>query len=884
MRKYLLNSGIALTLALCSTYAVYADNVVYGVLPSWKGASTTSVDIDTITTDTVKLVTDKLFEEAAEVRCGVTAGTKYYAFGTTMDEGYNESYKLMSFNFTTGNLVSVAEYKYNQPGAQVSGMTYDKSADALYAIGTTISDEDDSYKTVIYKVNLATGELNEYKTLDGDYQSIVSDNNGGFYLQKNVTGAGWKTYANLYKVSADFDVTLAVENTTLATGYSYTNSMVASEDGNTVYLISGNTLFVFDVAGKTIAQKCVFTDNIVGASYGKSTEDGTAADQPEEPKAASKRFLTKVYTYDSEGELGAKPYSFAAYSSVPSIEDAYRKYSYYYNTDGKQVAMENTCRTKANDNDFSVVDVTKSVFDDKGYLTAKRIFQWGQYDLDEFCFKETANSETYTYNDNGQLIADSTSYKYNVYTYNEDGTLATKATYYRSTNQLSQSIAYSGYNEFGKPEQYVSDGAYDSFKYSGNIQYDEDGNKVEELQYTLVDDPMFPGEKMAKNIQYETWQYTDNILTEYNKSRFDADGNAVPDAKTTYMPVDGNWNDVMVYDSTCTNGKWYQEYPPMRQIYTDFTDMEEMTKVNVVAAKDESEINSVYLGISVPQLAWTKDCKFVIYRDCSPIDTVALFDIFDQDSELCIYRDKNVKNGTYDYFVQPIFSSGSEVGPLDEPGFDEPGFDDPGFGEDVTWEGYYVSNPVTVTFDTKLPAVEDLQFVGGEIKNAGTIFKPRNTYYADVKWTNPEDAEKYGFIRNSVYFVGAGVSELDIDDATADSAQVMLYDEDVKAYVMTRYQLGKAFSDTIDIKIKDIDAIVAGVDGVTVDGAVKATFAANVVTLSDNANVTVFSTNGQKVYEADNTVSVSLANLPKAVYVVVVEKNGKLNAYKYSVK
>ena len=61
-------------------------------------------------------------------------------------------------------------------------------------------------------------------------------------------------------------------------------------------------------------------------------------------------------------------------------------------------------------------------------------------------------------------------------------------------------------------------------------------------------------------------------------------------------------------------------------------------------------------------------------------------------------------------------------------------------------------------------------------------------------------------------------------------------------------------------------------------------YANNTITLSDNATVSVFAANGQKVYEENNVTSVSLNNLPAAAYIVCVEKNGNVNAYKYRVK
>ena len=127
------------------------------------------------------------------------------------------------------------------------------------------------------------------------------------------------------------------------------------------------------------------------------------------------------------------------------------------------------------------------------------------------------------------------------------------------------------------------------------------------------------------------------------------------------------------------------------------------------------------------------------------------------------------------------------------------------------------------------------------------------------------------------------LAEITKADSTKASVE-LAFEEDTEAYVVTSYALGYAISDTITVKIKDIDAIATGVEGVTVDGAVKATFAGNTITLSDNATVSVFAANGQKVYEKNNVTSVSLNNLPAAAYIVCVEKNGNVNAYKYRVK
>ena len=263
----------------------------------------------------------------------------------------------------------------------------------------------------------------------------------------------------------------------------------------------------------------------------------------------------------------------------------------------------------------------------------------------------------------------------------------------------------------------------------------------------------------------------------------------------------------------------------------------------------------------------------VIYRDCLPIDSVDLMDVYNEDYGMCTYQDKNLKNGTYTYFVQPIFSTSSE-GPLSADGE----------GDEREWTGYFTTNPIEVSVHTDLPAVTDLKLEGGKVETTGSFPYVQKTYSANLSWKNPEDAEKYGFVKNSIYFTDAAVAELDTTDIAANKATVGLYGDDVKVYIVTKYQLGKAISDTIDVKIKDIENYATGVAAVSMDGAVKATFAANVLTLSQNANVAVFAADGKKVFAQNRVNSVDLGTLAPATYIVCVEKNGKVDAYKYHVK
>lgn len=881
MKKYLLSSLFVLGLALYSTVAAWAENVVYGLMPSsTDGARTTSFDIDALGATALKITPEFAFENAEGFNCGTSVGDKYYAFVVNCGV---DAPAFVTLNFTTGKMVVVNDksFTYGKPGFGANGMAYDEANEKLYAI-EGVYDESLGAATKLYSVDTTNGTLTEVATLNDSYKAIASDHKGGFYLVKVVI-KDRKYYPVLYKVSADYKVTEAVANTTVNCSYTTFNSLVASKDGNTVYYVAGKSIFAFDVTAGTVEKKGDLNSNIAGVTFGKSSADGVAAENIPDDKPAAKRFLVMRRIYGSF--MGDVP------------DDVDFKRTYYYNVDGKEVGYANYGRLYTDlgtSDNFNIVDIAKPVFDENGNIVARNTYQWGQYDFLDYTFKKTPNCETYEYNEAGQLVSDTTSLYYHEYIYNENGTLSILNTYNKFTKKLSQSIKYT-YDEKGNVISYVSDGNSDYQKYNAEIDYDENGNKIEEYQYQVVDDPNMPGSTMNKSKQLESWKYVDNCLAEYQRFRYDDKGNAVPEFKTVYEPVvEGDYNDVYARDSSYfDNGKiskWMGESTYSRYTYADFTDMEKDTYMELTAEVDAKAYNTVNLKFTMPQLGGIQNCKFVIYRDCTPIDTLSFDDFVtnaDPETGLCTYQDKLLKNGTYDYFIQPLFTAYSDdmmAADIDEPGIDDGGVVTPEENPEAQWIGYYSTTPVQVTVYTELPAVTDLALTGGEIKTSGSIANLQKTYYAGLSWKNPENITDYGFKKNSIYLGMQKQSLAEITKADSTNVNVELaFEEDTEAYVVTSYALGYAVSDTIAIKIKAIEN-AAGVEGVTVDGAVKATFANNTITLSDNATVSVFAANGQKVYEENNVTSVSLNNLPAAAYIVCVEKNGNVNAYKYRVK
>lgn len=450
----------------------------------------------------------------------------------------------------------------------------------------------------------------------------------------------------------------------------------------------------------------------------------------------------------------------------------------------------------------------------------------------------------------------------NEYTYNDDGTLLKITSYNKRTKKFVQEITYTYEN--GLATHYSSTGQY--YEFEADLKYDADGNKIEEYQYAKSGENVKPRQR-------ETWTFTDGVLTLYMKYRYDSKGAEVADSKEEFVPVENNMNVMDVTDYTYNSVKdtWNKMGLTVRQTYRDFSGMKEATQTMLLSATPDKKLkNTINLQFTAPKAGLVHGCKFVVYRDCVALDTLDLADVMDPATKQCSYQDKELKSDTYTYFVQPLFAlTNGEISDATA---------------DSEWVGYYTSTPmdVNVALATELPAVTDLKLVGGEVKRIGSIMSQLIEYYADLEWKNPANLEELGFVRNDVAFVGMGLSDTKLEGA-AESARVQIMDDEMQVYVITTYKYGKAYSDAITVTVKDIEKY-NGVESVTADGVVKATFAGNTVQLSDAANVSVYSAAGAKVYAKQNTCSVALGQLPAATYIVCVEKDGKSSFYKYGVK
>ena len=852
MRHFLLKAMLPLVMAIASSVSAFAENVVYGIVPSSSfGGKTTSFDIDAVNADEKLAITTDLDLTGVDgVKCAASVGDKYFAFVTYYDEEtYDDVVAFATVNFTTGNVVYVNNYSYayGNPGYSLCGMAYNAATGVLYGIENVLLDEG-GYETVLYSIDQTNGTLTEVTRYSHKFCAIACDANGKIYLFENEVH-GTKSCPNVYELDSMFGLSQTLSNEEVSCGFGSQCSVVFSAEGNKIYYVVGSVVMEIDLDAKTIVNKGSLAKVVAGLTATKSSADGEATEAPEKEEKNTRFLVCKTQFGDAMGY-------------VPNDVDMKKTY-YFYNYDGNVSRATNFGRTYSDANtamDYEIMYYTKNRFDQNGNLAHTTEYQWGVYDLGDMAWKKTFNEVDYKYNEAGQLIQDSTSTYYTKYFYNEDGTIAKTEKYYSSSDKLGITVTYGDYLAPGKPLSYVSKGVWESDTFNATIEYDDNGNKVSEAHFVSGNVPKYK--------QVEEWTYEGTRLVEYLKTMYNSNNEPEPYLKTSYWLLNGDENQVMSADSTYYEGRWSLSGCPTLYTYSDFNGMDNMTRMEISAELDPVEINTANLSFSIPELAYSMACKFVIYRDGIAIDTCDVQDILDFDTYECHYQDKNVVNGTHEYFVQPVFGSGSD--------FDE---------ESMVWNGYYISDIVTLDMNTELPAVSDLRLASGYKVVVGSGFTSTVDKYAVIGWTNPSYPEELGFISNGLYLDSYQMADSITSDPQVSELPSNVWKQSTDFFVVTRYKYGKAISDTITVTMTNVDAAIAsGVDNLTIDGDVALTVNGRTITLSSAANVSVFSANGQLVARKDNTDALELDALPAGTYVISVESNGKIAAYKYSLK
>ena len=848
-------------MCLLTTVAIMAQTTGYAITTNVNSKECNIFSFDVSDPSTVSVVwTDTVAGEGAVL--ATLAKDVYYAY---MVADGASSYDFCSINMTTGTKLVLNRRVSAGSDENWMDICYDEVTGQLYGLrsATSYDEEGNSLGTThqLCTIHPSTGEWTLHTTLPegwatmnqsaGSYYlgAICADGNGGIYVMgANKTASSfWNSYINLYRVdlaTQEGSVIFERDEATVVKAM-YSNIVGAGakvsmelHDGK-IYYVGNNNFLTIDVATGAVTKAAKnFNGEPVGLCFAMSTADGVPAQGGEVEQPVDTRLVKVVETYgDHMGQrIGVMTHKkVSLYDGENRLQrEATYGYSYADAATGAESKWE--------------IEYFKNcTYNEAGQLVMTASQKYGIHDGTDLAFIDNNDTITYVYDEAGRLVRETLQAGgYSMtYEYNEAGQLVKETklvpdyyNQYGGGEYAMYEITYSAFNAFGQPDSIHSTGIYDNDKYFGAYTYDAQGRKTGAHTWTLAD---------TTDVKVETWTYNDDAANDTVMVYWVHEwfwGFDQGEKRTIYTYDNGNTNRTKEQVQTLANGSWVNE-----STYT-ITELSEMSPEAVAtlevtngtqqhhAAKD----NCALITIALPNSAVTGTLAFDVYRHGIFLTRLNATDAVEGK---LTYIDEEVKNGTYDYYVQTVL-----INELLE-----------------TEEALNISNVETYTFCAYLPEVRFIRCTSARLEGG--------IYYATIEWEEPI----FGEVDPTYPWIGLAFQRYNVmlekmkaaDNAEADGQALTWevncgYTGKVNLYVQTVYKYGKANSEMISIDCQAvIDAM--GIEGTEAEALVSVK--AGIVKAAVPAHIVAYNAQGAVVAETVNTLDLNV--LPAGIYLVQVE-------------
>ena len=453
----------------------------------------------------------------------------------------------------------------------------------------------------------------------------------------------------------------------------------------------------------------------------------------------------------------------------------------------------------------------------------------------------------YEYDDKGRLIAETGNQSYK-YEYDNDNNLVKKTLLMQGfDNELTvmQTITYSDFVAPNCPQKTVSVGAegFASYDYQGELEYDKNFNLLKETNYTVsgenktfLNSTRYVYDEsgmMTTKVRHSSSSIYDENWNEIGKKE-------VPVDSVVYTRLDEN----RVKEQSYTYNDYDEETPWNISPTFKITVSREFdgtlaAKLNVETVEGEKNTNKVTV---IPANTAAEGYEYDIYRDGQKIATL------DPKTALT-YTDSKLYNGKHEYFAQTVKTGDAAV-------------------------EYNISDIAAVENKIDFPAPTNLRGVSKEVTSDNSSM---NIAWDAPKYTADMEFQGYNIIEAGEY----GDNKVNYEGTISDtkySVDMYNYYTERNLYIQAVYKLGTANSETKLIKMDDLGEASAINTVKSVAGNVN--YADGIITTAERAKITLHDMSGKKVAATENSTSLSIADQPCGVYLVSVERDGKVSVLK----